>query len=194
MSWSNFFDRLDALANTTLFTLAGTEVNAVSILTFFIIILVSFWLSRLLGGIAERWLRARGVREEGSIATTKRLLHYGVVLTGIAVAIQTIGINLGALFAAGAVVAVAIGFAMQNILQNFVSGIILLVERTIKPGDVLELEGRMVRVMTMSIRATVARTLEDEDLIIPNSNLVQAVVKNITLRDTHFRIRVPVGA
>jgi small-conductance mechanosensitive channel len=168
-------------------------VNAVSIVTFFLIILVSVWISRLLRRITEGWLRSRGVVEEGTIATAKKLLHYTVVLMGLGVGIQTIGINLGALFAAGAVVAVAFGFAMQNILQNFVSGVILLAERSITEADVLEVDGRIVRVMKMGTRATVARTRDEEEIIIPNSSLVQSSVTNYTLGDSLYRIRSRVG-
>jgi small-conductance mechanosensitive channel len=112
---------------------------------------------------------------------------------GLGIGVHALGINLTALFAAGAVFAIGLGFAMQNIAQNFVSGLILLVERAIKPGDVLEVDGRLVRVVRMGIRATVSRTLDDEDLIIPNSTLVQSTVKNYTLRDPHYRVRSAVG-
>jgi small-conductance mechanosensitive channel len=193
MSWSEILAALNRLANTTLFTLAGTDVNAISVVTFLIIILVSVWISRLLRRITERWLRTRGVLEDGTIATAKKLIHYAVILIGLGVAIQTIGINLGALFAAGAVVAVALGFAMQNILQNFVSGVILLAERSITESDVLEVDGRIVRVMKMGTRATVARTRDEEEIIIPNSSLVQSSVTNYTLGDSLYRVRSRVG-
>jgi small-conductance mechanosensitive channel len=103
------------------------------------------------------------------------------------------GIELKALFAAGALFAIAIGFAMQNIASNFVSGVILLFERTIKPGDVIEVDGRLMTIKELGIRATLARALNEEDLIIPNSVLVQSTVKNYTLRDTLYRIDATVG-
>jgi small-conductance mechanosensitive channel len=134
-----------------------------------------------------------GVQDEGSIGVAERLTHYLVLAVGLAVALQTLGVKLTALFAAGAFVAVAAGFAAQNITQNFVAGIMLLVERTIKPGDVLSVEGHMVRVSRLGTRATVARTLDDEDVIIPNSTLVQTSVTNFTLRDSNYRLRVVVG-
>lgn len=193
MTWSEFFSRLDSLANTPLFTLAGTQVTAASILVFLLILMVSVWVSRILRRITETWLRARGVEEEGTISTAKRLLHYAVILLGLGVGIQTIGIQLGTVFAAGAVVAVAVGFAMQNILQNFVSGVILLAERSITESDVLEVDGRIVRVVKMGTRATVARTRDEEEIIIPNSTLVQSSVTNYTLEDSLYRIRAQVG-
>ncbi len=122
-----------------------------------------------------------------------RLVQYAVMLLGLGIALQTLGVDLGALFAASAFFAVALGFAMQNVAQNFVSGIILLTERTIKPGDVLEVENRVVRVTRMGLRATVARTRDEEDLIIPNSALVQNTVTNYTLRDAVYRVRATVG-
>jgi small-conductance mechanosensitive channel len=88
---------------------------------------------------------------------------------------------------------VGFGFAMQNITQNFFSGLILLMERSIKPGDILEVDDRMVRVREMGLRSTVARTLDEEDLIIPNAVLVQQTVKNYTLRDNLVRLRATVG-
>ena len=193
MSWSDFLGGLNRLANTPLFTLSGTEVTAVSILTFLLILLISAWLSRVLQRFTERWLRIRGVDEEGTISTAKRLLHYAVILIGLGVGLQTVGINLGAMFAAGAVVAVALGFAMQNILQNFVSGVILLADRSITDSDVLVVDGRIVRVVRMGTRATVARTRDDEEIIIPNSMLVQSSVTNYTLGDSLYRIRAKVG-
>ena len=193
MNWTEFLFGPDGLLNRTLFRLAGTEVTLARLVTFGLILLVSLWISGILQRITERWFRARGVEEPGTIATTKRLLHYGVVLVGLGVGLQTIGINLGALFAAGAVVAVAIGFAMQNILQNFVSGVILLAERSITESDVLEVDGRIVRVMRMGTRATVARTRDEEEIIIPNSSLVQSSVTNYTLGDSLYRVRAQVG-
>jgi small-conductance mechanosensitive channel len=112
---------------------------------------------------------------------------------GFAIGLETLGIDLGAFFTAGAVFAVGIGFAMQNIAENFVSGVILLVERTIRPGDILEVNGEMVRVRNLGIRSTLARTTDDEEIIIPNSELVKNPVKNLRLSDSLLRVRVPVG-
>ena len=99
----------------------------------------------------------------------------------------------GRIFAAGAIFAVGLGFAMQNIAQNFVSGVILLLERSIKPGDVLAIDSTVVRVIDMVIRTTLVRTRDDEELIVPNSVLVQGTVKNYTLHDSIFRLRAQVG-
>jgi small-conductance mechanosensitive channel len=82
---------------------------------------------------------------------------------------------------------------MQNIAENFVAGLILLGERTLKPGDIIDVEGAVVKVTRLGIRATVVRSRDDEDLIVPNSLLVKATVKNYTLKDSVYRLRTQVG-
>lgn len=176
-----------------LFAIGGTPIDVATILTAVLVGLFSLWVSSLVEKATAGFLRRKGMKDEGSIGATARLVHYVVLGVGLAVAVNTMGINLTALFTAGAVFAIAIGFAMQNITQNFVSGLILLVERTIKPGDILEVEGRMVKVTSLGMRATVVRTWDADDLIIPNSLLVASTVKNFTLRDRLHRIRCLVG-
>lgn len=179
--------------NFPLFPMGDQYVTVTTVLVVGILIVATWWVSHLLQRTVDRALRSRGVRDPGTTQVTLRLLHYAVMAIGLSIAIQQVGINLNALFAAGAIFAVGIGFAMQNIAQNFVSGLILLVERAIKPGDIVEVEGRVVRVLKMGIRTTVARTRDDEEIIIPNATLVQSTVKNYTLDDPIFRIRADVG-
>jgi small-conductance mechanosensitive channel len=176
-----------------MFDIGGTPVSITTLSTAALIVVGSFILSKLIQKGIRRSLARRGVEHLGAASVVGRLLHYMLMATGVAMAMQTAGVQLGALFAAGAFFAVGVGFAMQNITQNFVSGVILLVERTIKPGDVLEVGGEFVRVDEMGIRTTLVRTLDEEDLIVPNATLVQSTVKNFTLRDPHYRLRVKVG-
>ncbi len=185
--------QFSALLNKKLFTISGTPLTPATIATILIIILASFFLSKLVGRAIDRGMRNRGVHQQGSIAAFSRLLQYMILFGGLGVALETAGISLAALFTAGAVFAVGIGFAMQNIAQNFVSGVILLVERAIKPGDVLFVENTIVRVAHMGIRSAVVRTRDGEDLIVPNSTLVQSAVKNYTLNDGVVRVRAKVG-
>lgn len=185
--------RIREILDVVLFNIGETPVTVSTLLTAALVLAASFWLSSIVRRGMLRRVKESSVPERGSVAVTARLVHYTIVLVGIAIALSTLGIRLGALFAAGAVFAVAIGFAMQTISQNFVAGVILLFERSIKPGDIIELEGRIMSVRELGIRATIARGLNEEDLIIPNSLLVQATVQNYTLRDALHRIDAPVG-
>lgn len=183
---------LEALSRE-LFQLGGRPISAATILTVAAIMLAAWTLSRLTQRALRRASQLRGVQDEGNVAVVARLVHFGFLLVGFGVSVQAVGIDLAGLFAAGAVFAVAIGFAVQNIAQSFVAGVILLGERSIKPGDVLEVQGQLVKVKHIGIRATVVRSLDDEHLIVPNGSLVQSTVKNYTHEDPFFRLRAEVG-
>jgi potassium efflux system protein len=180
------------LLDRTFFTIGSTRVTPSLLLLLLAAVAGTLLASWLLQRVVDRGLRAMAVRE-GSVAAARRLAHYTVLAVGLGVSLDVLGIHLTTLFAAGAIFALGIGFAMQNIAQNFVSGLILLLERTIKPGDVLEVEGRFVRVQEMGIRATIAHTLDEEEIIIPNSTIVQSTVKNYTLQNSIHRLRATVG-
>ena len=176
-----------------LFEISGTQVTAATLIGFGLIVIATFVVASLTQRGVTRAFSKKGQEDQGTTAVASRLSRYLVLLIGFGIALNTLGLDLTALFAAGAVFAVAIGFAMQNISQNFVSGVILLLERAIKPGDVLLVDGRLVKVRDMGIRATVARTLDEEDIIIPNSHLVSGAVTNYTLKDSLYRLRTIVG-
>lgn len=184
---------LQELLSRQLFEISGIPVTIASVVSFVLIMLFAFWISSILRKITAKAMIRGGMAQPGTVSTVQRLLHYAVLTVGLAVGVQTIGISLASLFAAGAVVAVAIGFALQNVLQNFVSGVILLAERSITEHDVLEVQGEQVVVERLGARATVARTRDDHQLIIPNSVLVQSSVTNLTLADDVHRVRTRVG-
>ena len=186
---SDFSEVLDR----AFFTIGGTRVTFGGLLLLFLIAGATLAASWILQRVIARGARLLDLTRPGPVAVVQRLAHYVVLAVGLGVGLDTLGINLGALFAAGAIFAIGLGFAMQNIAQNFVSGVILLIEQSIKPGDVLEVEGRFVTVREMGIRATIARTLDDEEIIIPNAAIVQSTVKNYTLKDSIYRLRATVG-
>jgi potassium-dependent mechanosensitive channel len=193
MELSEVLALVNRVLNTTLFTLSGTPVTLVNLLVFGFILLLTIWIARLMNRAATRALHLRGVRDTGVVANIGRLVYYFAIAVGFALAAQNLGFDLDALFAAGAVFAVALGFAMQGLVQNFVSGVILLAERTIKEGDVLEVEGQVVRVTRMGLRVTVARSRDEEDLIIPNTVLAQSTIRNYTLKDHDYRLKANVS-
>jgi small-conductance mechanosensitive channel len=187
-------ERVRGLLSHELFKLGQTPITLFTLVTVLLVVLASLLISRLVRAALRRALRRHGIAaDQGGVGVATGLLHYGILIVGFAVALQTAGVELGALFAAGAVFAVGIGLGMQNIAQNFVSGVILMLERSTKPGDIIEVETRMVRVIKMGIRATLVRTLDDEDVIVPNSTLVQSSLKNFTLQDDLCRLRIVVG-
>ena len=181
------------ILDVELFTVAKAHITLGSILIFLVIILATMLISKIITRTIGRFFARKAEEIQGNAEIVQRITHYSIMLAGLVAALQTIGIDLSTLFAAGAVFAVGIGFAMQNISQNFVSGIILLIERSIKAGDIIEVEDRVVKVSRIGIRSTLVRTRNEEELIVPNSLLVQSVVKNYTLSDSSFLIGTDVG-
>ncbi|HSG46601.1 MAG TPA: mechanosensitive ion channel domain-containing protein [Longimicrobiales bacterium] len=183
------------------FVVFGAEWdNPVTVKDLMVATIIMF-LASLFSRLVRRGLRPLATKVkpmvgETAVKVTMRIIHWGILFVGVVVALNTVGISvssLSGLFTAGAVVTVAVGFAMQNIAQNFVSGALLAAERSIKAGDVIEVEGSVLRVQNLGIRTTVASTRDDETIIIPNSLLVQNPVKNFTYQDSIYRIRSRVG-
>ncbi len=172
----------------------GAAIVTPGTLLIIVLILAFTWLvSRSVQSKLVRVFNKRSIYDEETIHTACLVVHWALMLCGVTAALQTIGIDLSTLFAAGAVFAVGLGLALQSIVQNFVSGVILLVGRAIKPDDVLEIEDQVVKVEHMGIRSTVARTRNEEELIIPNSILVQNTVKNFTKEDALYLLNSTVG-
>lgn len=186
-------DGLRKLGGLELLHLGSLKVTLSSALLFSAALAFAWWGSQLAERGFKRAFSARGVKDDGGITVTARLVHHAVMALGIGVALELLGFDLSALFAAGAIFAVGLGFAMQNIVENFVSGIILLMERSIKPTDVLHLNGEDVMVKQLGVRSTVVLTRDDEDVIVPNATIVQAMVKNYNYADSIVRVRAPIG-
>lgn len=193
MSLADLLHNGQHLLSVELLSIAGTSVTVGSVLTIALVLAGAAWISRLTQSAIARAFRLRKITDTGTLLMVQRLVHYVVMTVAFVSAIQTAGVDLDALLAAGAVFAVGFGLAMQSIAQNFVSGVILLVERSIRPGDVLEVDGQMVRVLELTVRNTIVRTLDDDELIVPNSVLAQGTVRNYTKGDAQLRLRVQVG-
>ncbi len=193
MSQHGIFMTVKEMFGVELFTVRTTTVTVGSLIIVIIIVLATYFLSRLSRRGIHRFFEKKELKNRENSAIIQRISQILIMLAGGVAALQVLGIDLSTLFAAGAIFAVGFGFAMQNIAQNFVSGIILLVEKSIKQGDVLEIEGEVVKVVKMGIRATMVRTRNEEELIVPNSTLVQGMVKNYTLSDASYLLTTTVG-
>jgi len=193
MRWKKTLSNIGELLDAELFSIGDAKISLGALFIIGVIVVATYFLARSAQkGVAKAMTR-RGVDHRETIRAAQRFVQVLIYICGCVAALQTIGIDLSTLFAAGAVFAVGLGFAMQNIAKNFISGVILLVEQTIKPDDVLELNGQMVRVMRMGIRSTIARNRDEEELIIPNSALVQETVVNYTMSDSVHLLKTKVG-
>ena len=182
--FAKFFGHID---------MSGIEALGIKGLQAIVVLLVAFWIYRMIRRFIDRRLSHDEHDDEAAIRTYKRVARFIVLVPGILLAVHVLGINLSSLFTTGGLFAVALAFAMKDIAENYVSGLMLRLERTIKPGDVLGTEGAMVRVKSIGFRATIVRTKDERDLLIPNSQLVQDRVANYTYRDSVCRVETTVG-
>jgi small-conductance mechanosensitive channel len=189
----DFFQNIGAGLNQHLVEIGGVSITGATVITSMLIVLLTLIVARFVRRAMIRFSRSRSVSQAGSVALSAKLIQYVIIGLGFAIAVQNAGINLTALFAAGAVFAVAIGFAVQNITANFAAGMVLLFERSLKPGDVIRVGDQFGTIQALGIRATRIRGLDEEDMLVPNSQLVQSTVTNYTLTDALYRLHVPVG-
>lgn len=195
--WSLNAQKLSAatrsVLNRTLFHINQSPVTGGGLLRMLLIIIAAFVISTVIRRGLERLERRSNL--SASIAFMfNRVLHYTLVLLGFLIALSSIGIDLTkfALFASA--LGVGLGFGLQAVISNFVSGLIILFERSLKIGDFVELEsGVRGHVREINVRGTVITTNDNIDILVPNSEFVSGKVTNWTLRDTVRRLRIPFG-
>ena len=168
-------------------------VTITSIALGIIIILVFVFLSRWLRKIAKTKLFPKYKLDEGIQLVILKLAHYLLVGLGIIVAVQSIGLNLTSLAVVFGLLSVGIGFGLQNVAANFVSGLIILFERPIKIGDRITIGDVLGDVMNINLRATLVRTIDNVSIIVPNSEFISSHVINWSHRDPKIRVHIPVG-
>ena len=151
--------------------------------------LISWFVQKLL--IDELLFKHR-MEKEARISIA-RLIHYFIVVVGFVLAISALGIEITKLTIMVSALGVGIGFGLQGIVNNFVSGLILLFEQPIRMGDLVEINGMWAEIKHIGIRATVVRNFDHADIIIPNADLVSNQVTNWTLGDRQARLIITVG-
>ena len=122
-----------------------------------------------------------------------RIIGYTLIAVGFYVAFQLVGVDLSSLAIIAASLGVGIGFGLQNIINNLVSGIIILAERPISIGDRIEVAGVAGRVTKIQLRSTTVVTNDNITMIVPNADFISNTVTNWSHGDPKVRIRVPVG-
>ncbi|HJX14854.1 MAG TPA: mechanosensitive ion channel domain-containing protein [Candidatus Deferrimicrobiaceae bacterium] len=179
--------------NRPYFNIGDMPVTPIFLVKAFLFLLVLGLASSAVRRVLQKRLLVRTSLDEGQQYALGRIASYAVYLLGLLVGLQWVGLNLDNLVLLGSAVGIGVGFGLQNIANNFISGIILLTERPVRVGDRVEVGGTNGDVVQIRARSTWVRTNDNVVIIIPNSEFINNRVTNWTANDRQVRFTVPLG-
>lgn len=175
-------------------TVGSYEFYPAQILFGLFITLILLTLARSVTRLLESRLRKKNTDDRGrNVEAIVTLSGYGLMCIAVLIGIGTAGIDLSSLAIIAGALSVGIGFGLQNIVSNFISGIILLIEQPIKSGDFIQVNGIEGYVLRVKIRGTEIVTFDYSTVIVPNSELISGTVTNWNLNNDFARITIAVG-
>lgn len=177
---------------TPLIELSGTPVTTLTLFTAIAIIVVARLVGSIVGRSVDRVFAMRGL-DQGLRFAIGKILRYAITTIGVIVALSTVGINTSAVMAGGAVLLVGIGFGLQKLAENFISGLLLLIERPVRKGDFIDVAGVLGTVEDIGLRATHVVSRDGLTVIVPNASLITNTVINHSQPSHTRRIWVRVG-
>lgn len=176
-----------------LFKIQDVGITISHIAVAIVVVLLSLVVSKIIRSLLRNQVLKKLNIDEGLEYTLLRFVHFLVLFVGIYIGLTTVNIPLGAILGLFAVIGVGIGFGLQNLTSNFISGIILLLERPVKIGDRLEICGVWGDVRQINLRTTLIETPDGISVIVPNSKLLENELINFSYGNPTLRLQVPVG-
>lgn len=193
MNWEDFFRYVREILNFQLFRVSDAPVTVASVLVFLLLLTLFIFAGIFVRRALNRRVFRRLKMDSGTSYTLSRITQYLVITIGVLISFNFVGINLSSLTVIFGLLSVGIGFGLQNVTANFISGLIILFERPISIGDrvmVSDIEGDVTEI---NIRSTMVRTVNNIFIIVPNSEFVSKDVINYSHGDPTYRLDIDVG-
>ncbi len=185
---------LNRALESVVITFGSAQVTLLHLMTSLVLAAVAIWIGWLIGNLAQSQLRGAQNLPPSVGGLFGQTVKITAIIISIFVALNFIGVDLGALTFFSGALGVGIGFGLQSIFSNFMSGVILLMEKTLKVGDFIELQGGLSGlVKEINFRSTVLTTNDNIDIIVPNEAFIKNQLINWTHADAKRRIHVPFG-
>ncbi len=189
----HLFDALQRIVNYPLIDLGGKPLTLAEVIKFFCIVALVFASERMLRRHLTRRVLQRTHFEPAMQYAIAKIAGYIFIAFGFYVALKVVRIDLSSLAVLAGAVGVGLGFGLQNIISNFVSGLIILAERPIAIGDRVEMGDVAGLVTRISLRSTNIVTNDNITIIVPNSDFITTKVTNWSYGDPKVRLRLPIG-
>ncbi len=193
MNTTDLKENINDILHYSLFEVNNTPISLLSVLIFIGIIVGFIVLSKIIRYKLLKIFLKRTSLDKGLQFTLGKITNYIILFIGVLIAFQFIGIDLSGLAVVLGFLSVGIGFGLQNITSNFISGIILLFERPIKVGDRITVNDIQGDVTDITIRATTIRSVDNISIIVPNSEFISGTVINWSHGDPKLRVNINVG-
>ncbi|RED96998.1 mechanosensitive ion channel family protein [Marinoscillum furvescens] len=190
---SESFEAFLDIFTTSLFKLGVNDISLATIIYMLISFIILTFIARRAKKILVEKILTRANLDKGVRASIGTITKFLILLVGSIVIIQSAGIDLTALTLVAGALGVGIGFGLQNITDNFISGVIILFEKPIKIGDRIDVGDVQGDVISISFRATTILTNDNISIIVPNSEFISSKVINWSHNDRNIRFRIPVG-
>lgn len=174
-------------------TINETELTPQTILLFLAVFALLLIASKILTRVIDSKVLNRLKIDSGLQYALKRIIHYVLLIISVVFSFQLIGIDFTGLAVIFGFLSVGIGFGLQNITSNFVSGLIILLERPVKVGDRISVGDVQGEIRSINMRSSTIQTLDDITIIVPNSQLIESQVTNWSYGHRRMRIRIPIG-
>ena len=183
---------IDALDSVSV-TFGGLRLTPLLLIQLAVLLAVALWLSNVASNFAENQIARSGDLTPSVQVLLVKVIRIGLMVFAVAIAMSAVGINLAALTIFSGAAGVGIGFGLQKIVANFISGIILLVDKSVKPGDLVTIGDNSGRISAMKTRYISVAAGDGREFLIPNEDLVTQKVTNWTYTDKYTLVKVIFG-